>query len=289
MQTCPTTDPCLPVCPAAFERVVISYITKGSTRVLWSLFPTFTDPGPLEFQLQVGTTANPNADDWADVGLPVTDQYFAVDPEQRVWGMLQWTHYRVKLTTTRGVYYSVPTGGLGTLDRRAWLVARERLRQRLVAYRVGFGAQRGFLLKRRVTGQPCPTCTDYQTNQSRDPDCPDCYGTGKKCGYYYPIGCTWAEIDPTTYHVALDPQGQMGTVNNVVVRSEMVMTEVLVEHDLFIVQETDLRYFIHDVQHTCEVRGVPVIAKVTLRPIPYSSSLYDIVIPGQVLAAMEAA
>ena len=51
---------------------------------MWELLDTFTDKGPLTFQLQVGSTANQDADDWENVGLPVTDQYFALDGEQRV-------------------------------------------------------------------------------------------------------------------------------------------------------------------------------------------------------------
>ena len=88
---------------------------------MWSLVDTFLDPSPLQFTLQVGTTANQDADDWTDVGLPVVDQFVAFDPEQRVWGKTNWTHYRVRLVTSLGTYYSLPTGGMGTLDRRSWL------------------------------------------------------------------------------------------------------------------------------------------------------------------------
>jgi hypothetical protein len=146
-----------------------------ATRVVWTLLPTFLDPGPLTFQLQTGTTSNPNADDWEDVGLPVVDQYFAFDDEQRVWGKTEWTHYRVVLTTALGVYYSDPTGGLGILDRRSWRIAREKARTQLKAFKVGNVGQQGYLLKRRWTGIPCPVCTDYMTRASRNPDCPTCF------------------------------------------------------------------------------------------------------------------
>src|SRR4051812_3180266 len=95
LQDCPANDACGPDCESVFDRVVVSHMITGPTRVMWELLPTFTDPGPLEFQLQAGATASNDSDDWVDVGLPVADQYFAVDEEQRVWGKTNFTHYRL--------------------------------------------------------------------------------------------------------------------------------------------------------------------------------------------------
>jgi hypothetical protein len=64
----------------------------------------------------------------------------------------------------------------------------------------------------------------------------------------------------------------------------MLMTALLSELDVWVAKKTDDRYYVHDIQHTCEIRGVPLIAKVMLRPIPYSSSIYTIEIPQQLLA-----
>lgn len=276
---CPLDDACPPECRSVFDRVVVSHAIAGPARVMWELLDTFTDPGPLTFQLQVGATTNPLADDWENVGVPVVDQYVAFDDEQRVWGKTNWTHYRVRVSSASGVAYSLPTGGMGILNRHDWRMAREIIRQRKLAYRVGPGGQRGYLLKRRWTGLDCQTCLDPVTREVRNPDCPDCYGTGKQCGYYYPMGCTWAEMDPKTYRTALDPQ--RGTTNDIVLKAEMVVTEILDEEDVFIVDKTDERYFVHRVQHTSEIRGVPLVAKVELRPIPYSSAIYSITIPDQ--------
>ena len=186
-------QPCHP-CPtnhcadSPFDRVVVSYLIRGGAVVQWELLPTFTEPMPYRFQLQVGRTPNPNADDWEDVGLPVENSFLAVNGEQRVWGKTNWTHYRVRLETSLGVHYSLPVNGLGTLDRRSWRLARETVRQELVRFRVTAG-QPGYLLKRRVTGTPCPRCLDFQTEEVRDPNCVDCYGTGFACGYFFPIDC----------------------------------------------------------------------------------------------------
>ena len=272
-------QPCVPVCESVFDRVVVSYLIRGGTQVSWELLPTFTDPSPLVFQLQVGTTGNPDADDWEDVGLPVQDQFTAIDPDQRVYGKSNWTHYRVVLTSPKGVYYSTPVAGLGILDRRDWRRARNLVRQRLKIYRYQEG-QEGYLLKRRVTGQRCPVCIDLQTGECRNPNCLTCYGTGFTCGYFFPIGCSWVKMSPKAYREKLD--GRMrGTVNDMVARAEMVLVDMLVEDDLFIVKKTDDRFFVHSVQHTAEIRGVPIVANVELRLAPFTSPVYDIPVPDQ--------
>jgi len=281
LNDCPDDGVCPPACESVFDRVVVSHLVQGPTRVAWELLDTFTDPGPLTFQLQVGRTANNDADDWEDVGLPVTDQYFALDAEQRVWGKLNFTHYRVLVTSSLGSYLSAPVFGMGVLDRRMWRIAREKARVKLKNYKKGEAGRRGFLLKRRWVGQDCPTCLDPITKDVRNPDCPDCYGTGKKCGYYYPMSCVWAEVSPRTRRTQLDGGQFRGTIDDIVVQARMLMTELMGENDVWVADVTDDRYYVHEIQHTDEVRGVPIEAMVTLRPIPFSSSIYGIQIPQQ--------
>lgn len=276
----PCQNSCPPQCQSVFDRVVVSHLVRGPSRVMWELLPTFTDPNPLSFQLQAGQSANPLADDWEDVGLPVVDQYFAFDPEQRVWGKTNWTHYRVVVTSSKGTYYSLPTGGMGTLDRRSWRLAREMIRQRLVAYRFGPGGQRGYLLKRRWTGTSCKLCLDYMTREVRNPACPSCFGTGFECGYFYPMSCVWAELSPKAKHVNIETQSR-GTVADIVVQADMVVVDLMSEDDVWVGAKTDDRYYVHNVQNKAEIRGVPLAAQVELRPVPYSSAIYLINIPQQ--------
>jgi hypothetical protein len=279
-----TCQPCPSQCEPVFDRVVVSYLIAGATRVMWELLDTFTDPGPLTFQLQFGATANPDADDWEDVGLPVVDQFVAVDPEQRVFGKLNYAHYRVKLTTGLGTYYSVPTAAQGTLARRDWRLAREIVRQRKKLFRYGPGGQRGYLLKRRWTGVPCNRCLDLQTREVKDPGCPSCYGTGYQCGYYYPMSCIWASLDPRARRTQRDAGSTRGTVDDIVVKADMVMTELLAEEDVWVNAVTDDRYYVHEVENTGEMRGVPLTASVELRLIAFTSVIYTIAIPEQLQA-----
>lgn len=272
-------QPCAAVCPNVFDRILISHVIRGGTKVTWELRQEFVDPGPLTFQLQTAAIAGTDPAAWEDVGLAVENQYCAIDPEQRVWGKTQYTHYRVKLTTPLGVYYSDPVLGLGVLDRRSWRLAREIVRQNKVAFRIGPGGQRGYLLKRRWTGQRCSVCTDLQTSESRDAYCATCYGTGFVCGYYYPMSCVWAELSPRSRHIELDASQARGTVHDVVVQARMLAVDLLSEEDIWVSDKTDDRYYVHAVQSIAELRGVPLVSQVELRPIPYTSPVYTIQIP----------
>lgn len=280
--SCPD-DRCPPVCESVFDRVVVSYLVSGGAKISWELLQTFTDPNPLSFQLQVAQARSTQDEDWVDVGLPVENQYYAIDPDQRVWGKTQWTHYRVVVTSPLGTYASAPTFGMGTLDERDWRIAAETVRQRQQFYRVGPGGQRGYLLKQRRTGVVCPTCIDLQTRESRDPDCPDCFGTGFQAGYYYPLACVWASIDPKTYRAHLSGGQQRNLINDIVVKADMLNLDLMGEEDVWVSAKTDDRYYVHTIQNTSEYRGVPITANVELRPAPFSSIIYTIPIPAQLV------
>lgn len=262
-------------CRSVFDRVVVRYYTTGGTLVMWQLRPEFDLSGPLRFQLQVGSTSNPLADDWKNVGLPVVDQFFAIDPDQRDWSKRRRSFYRVRLTVNDWTFYSTPTSGMELLTKREWLLAREILRQRLKMYRKGYAAQEGLLLKRRLTGQRCPSCLDFQTEEIRNPDCSNCFGTGFRCGYYYPISCVYALMSEKRSYTRQD--SARGTVDDQQVRAaEMVLVDMMETEDVFVSLRTDDRYWIHSVASTAEVRGVPIVGKVELRLIPFSSPIYNL-------------
>lgn len=269
------------VCPTGcnnvFDRVHVSYLIKGGTRVFWDLVDTFADPLPYRFQLQYSRNANQISCDWQDVGEEVENGTFQIDTEKRVWGRTQTAHYRVKLTTYVGEYYSEPTGAIGVLGKQDWAIAREIVRKERL--RAKAASQDGFLLKRRSSGVKCPQCLDKQTGEITDPDCPECYGTGFQCGYFYPVPCVWADFDPRAHKKHLDDGGMRGVISDIYVKARMLMLPLLEEYDVWVNRKTDDRYYIRDIQHIAEWKGVPLIASVGMRPAAYSDVIYDIEIP----------
>lgn len=273
------TNHCLPSCEAVFDMVHVSYLIRGGTRVMWLLSPEFSDPRPWSFQLQQGQTGNANASDWEDVGLEVTNGVFATDPTQHDFAKTISTHYRIILTTPSAIYTSQPTNKLGVLAARDWRLAREIVRKERVLQR--YSAQDGFLLKRIVTGLDCSICLDLQTKEVTDPNCPECRGTGKQCGYFEPMSCIWASLSPEQSIVKLDEQGMRGTIQDMTSTARMLMLPIISEFDVWVSARTDERYVIRGVSNIAEIRGVPIVANVALRKLPFTDIVYTVPIPEQ--------
>ena len=251
---------------------------------MWDLVPSFKDPLPWTFQLQVGRVGDPDSQEWTNVGLPMDNAFYAVDGEQRVYGKTQWSHYRVVLTTPDGIYYSIPTNLMGILSRHDWRLAREAVRKEKLRNRLA--TCNGYLLKRRFSGELCTQCVDLQLGDVRNPDCTECWGTGYQCGYYYPMACIWADLSPKTAHRDMDVGSGRGTVKDVVVHGRMLMLPLLESWDVWVNDKTDDRYFIHSIEHIAEIRGVPLVANVELRPAQYTDVVFDIPIPEELRAVI---
>lgn len=269
---------CPPSCSDVFDMVHVSYLIRGGTRVMWTLRPKFSDPQPWTFQLQVGLNGS-EFGNWENVGLPIDNSCYAIDPQKRVYGKVLFTHYRVKLTTPNGTYYSTPVSKSGILEARDWRIAQEIVRKEKLRFR--YTSQDGYLLKRRIGGKDCSRCLDLQTGEITDPYCPECLGTGQQCGYFYPLSCIWADVSPRTRRLHIDDQAVRGTVGDIVVSGRMLMLPVVDEFDVWVSRKTDDRYYIQSIQNVAEIRGVPLISNVELRPAPYTDVVYNIAIPAQ--------
>ena len=262
-------------CDWIFDRVLVRPHIVGGTRVEWTLHPNFNEPGPYEFQLQFGRTANQAADDWENVGLPVVDTYYAVDSQQRVYGKTQWTHYRILLTTTTATYASPPQRAMGVLSFQDWRRAREVIRQELLRFRVEAG-QEGYLLKRRLYGELHTDCVDYQTQEVTADSCTICYDTGFVGGYFRPMECVWAELSRESSHNDLDAGAGRGTVNDGLrVAARMLAIPHLFENDVWVDKDTDRRWYIHAIENLVEIRGMPIVVQAELRLAPFTDVIYQ--------------
>lgn len=288
--TLPTQVECLEseckieFCSPIFTRVRVFPRIEGGTRVEWTLQSTFHDPPPHAFQLQVGRTANKDADDWETVGAPANDTFYLIDDEQRVFGQTQWTHYRVCLTTDFGTYFSEPVAALGDLPPRDWLNARELLRQHKFRMQKTHAGQEGYLLKRRLYGTQCPDCVDPMTGECRKPDCTTCYNTTISGGYFAPIPCVYADFSLKAFRIELDEGQARGTVSDINVTALMLAQPQMFERDVWVDRRSDRRYYVHPVEYAAALRGVPILIKAHLRQAPYSDIIYTFPIENQIEA-----
>jgi hypothetical protein len=273
---------CIPGCELVFDRIWVFSHIIGSTRLEWRLSRNFHDPGPYVFQLQVGHTANQNATDWCNVGLAAVDTFYMIDDTQRVYGKTQWTHYRLVLTTPLATYMSTPQPAWGALDHRNWRQARDMVRQERVRLRYMSG-QEGYLLKTKLYGPPHQSCLQWVTGEVTRPQCTVCYGTGIEGGYFDPIPCVYADLNTRTSRDHRDEGQGRGTINDDLrVRARMIAIPQVEERDVWVDQDSDLRWYVHQVQDLVEVRGVPLVCEVELRLAPFTDVIYKFPIADQV-------
>ena len=261
---------------------VMPTITFGS-RIEWTLHPNLRDPGPYTFQLQAGRTGLSAADDWEAVGLPAVDTFYLLDDAQRVYGKTNWTHYRVCLSTPLETYFSPPVPADGDLvgkDRREWRVIVKTWQKLLQLDR----GQDGYLLKRRLFGEPCPEdCVDFQTGEVTDPQCETCYGTGFLQGYYEPLSCVYAALGRRVSHNERDGGQARGTIDDHLrVQADMIAVPQVFENDVWVDKSTDRRWFVHKIENKIEIRGVAAVVDCEFRLAPFTDPVYKIEIADQV-------
>lgn len=269
-------DACTDSCSDIFERVKVFPVIQGGTRVEWKISENFGDAQPHEFRLQVGHTANPEADDWEWVGLSSRDAWYMIDDTQRVYGKTQWTHYRVALATPAGRYFSKPVRAVGTPSYREWRLAAAILRDQSVRLKKAGAGEKGYLLKRKLYGTKCSECIDFQTGEVLNHQCDTCYGTGFVGGYFPAMPCVYADLSNRSSRDHIDPGGR-GTVND----DERIMAEMLgsphvMQNDIWVDAASDNRWVIHATKVLQELGGVPLLIAAELRLAPYSDVIYSV-------------
>jgi len=258
----------------AFFELYVDHAPKGGSIVYWGLRRDFCDAGPYSFQLQWAETIE---GEFVDAGSPVVDMYYAVDVTQRVWAKSIESYYRVILTTSEGVYTSFAKQGNGTWNKRDWLIARDIMRkERLLMTK--FTGWNGFLLKRKIWGEQCPVCTDWDTQEVGDGKCPTCFGTGK-VGGYWPGYETWA------YEIPATPKNREKTWvdDRTYIHEDQVLPQMrmsayphLGSYDVFVDGDSGRRYVLRKVSVAAEMRGIPLINNVEFKLAPFTDIIYDV-------------
>jgi hypothetical protein len=262
-----------------FRRISVDHMVRGVTRVWWQLEPLFNDPGPYTFQLQFGHTGLRDTPDWQNVGSPVVNTYTAADPAWREGGYDILSHYRVKLTTSVGVYVSQAANCYGDLTEKDWLLAREiirkeQLRNRLVSVP-------GYLIKPYRYGTPCKRCRDQLTQEVTDANCEICSGTGFEIGFHPPLGLQCWDLSPEVIQEDVDNEVKGSTRENAYVTARVIGFPALNKNDIWVNGSSDERWRVETIQVVASIRGVPIVYSVKMGLVPFNNSVYSLEVGGE--------
>jgi hypothetical protein len=284
-----------------FDRVMVDFLARGGARVSWRLHrlyasPPLTYPGPQGafgpqgpmgdrlFRIQVGTTGDPEADDWVDAAAGAYDVGSLVDNTARAHGAHWAVWYRVVMVDGVGTHYSPPVAAEATLPMKDWLRARHHLRQAHLIFR-HCTAIDGWILRRRRVGAELDSTTP--TAMAIDPWTGDLirptaasggYGTDRLGGYFAPSRAL-VQMDPSAHGEAINEAG--GTEDQPVIVNPgfVVPFPGVLARDAFVEDDSDYRYYIRRVENTAEVRGVAILARCEFHRAPVGDPLYDVPVP----------
>lgn len=264
---CPSGD-----CPVPFERVAVQRLAGPGTTVAWSAARGWRAPaGPVLATLEV--SAGGPGGPWrpADPDADPADTPVLVDPARNRHG--PDPHYRVRLSWPGGGGVSDPVPADGGLRRPAWLYARQVAARLALTLSKGGGSP-GYLYKRRHAGEPCRVCLDPAVGAATRVSCPDCYGTGWRCGYFPPVGCVWLGLSTGPRGVRSDPAGAEPPADDRRAVGKCVLASRPAAGDVWAHAVTDERYEVIRVTPTLSSEGVPVLGDLTLAYLPPVSPLY---------------
>jgi len=266
--------------PDPFQQVVVTFNPEGGTKVVWAMTSRFRDPLPHRYQLQSALSSAPTADDFINVGPELNNTFFAIDHERRVKNKrLEDANYRVRLTTSRGVYYSPVVSNRSYLNPREYLHVRDMVRQTLLAIRRYTGCYEGYLFKQKRFGVDCRNCTNKLTGDVSQESCPVCLGTGYETGYYAAIPNFWMQLG-LEFSIEKVDTNVGGTTRPLVITGVCAANIILNSQDIFLALRSGARWSVESVKTLAEYRGHPITFELSLRLLPVGNVAYQIPIEG---------
>jgi hypothetical protein len=240
--------------------------------VQWSLGSQIRDEGPYEYSLQVGNAGISDPKAWKTI-ITETDACCLIDPKRRLPGAQSFTHYRLKLETAEGIYYSRPLHTFGKLNYADWRMYESIVRAEGIRL-ASVDGTKGTLLKRKISGIKCKRCRDFGTGEVKDAMCKICYGTGWIGGYYAPIPCFSINLNPSGSTITKDVQVQ-GPVAETFCTGRAIAGPILSTGDVWVNRESSERFVITGLKHRGEVKGIPTVYQLGMDRLPFSDVVYS--------------
>ena len=236
---------------------------KGDTIIQWQLDPLAKALTSVEMEIYT----SPDSVAWEKIAA-VQNSYIYVDTERRTTGTQNRVFYKLVLN---GKYKHIACTFISTLSKRDRAMIKTIVRKELLHQRLG--GKRGVLLKRRGNGEPCGVCLS-ETGEATDPNCPNCFGTGFKHGYYRATKYNVQEINPSVR--AATHTSKVGTYKAQATKVRGLAYPRLHTFDVWVDLATDRRYYVQDLEELT-FKGIPILySDIKLDLAPAEDIIYSI-------------
>lgn len=269
-----------------FWRVLVTNRFLGGTVISWELSRDFDVPPPWWITVEFGRA--PTDEVFAAINdQPLADVLGVVvsDDTQRLLGIDIDTFYRIRLDADAGTFVSAAMRSGTRMPRRDWLIGRHVVKHQ-TWWAEKYAGVPGLLYKRRVWGEPCPgrpsvedssvyvPCREVGTGEELFTNCPTCFGTGIKYGYYAPMTLSFG-LHHGGSQRQISPDLTRGTVDDFSWTASVTSLYELAVRDVLIDLNSDRRFTVRDVRNT-DYRGVPLIQNAQLRQLPAGDPAYQL-------------
>ena len=228
-----------------------------------------------------GSTEGP----WETIATDLPDSYNYIDdlgvqtlpPDGNVnlYSLARQIYYRVTVTPPSGPSHNVATAPQGLYP--AEITPTQRGLRRRLQYDQNILLKRingvpMVLLKRRRWGIRCTTCYDPVTRATLHEQCPECYGTSFKDGYWTPVLTHGRVYPPTAVNAQTAPQQKIEKAQHNI---HLLDVPLLADDDIIVVLATNDR-FVVDRQNQTELLRKPVHQVVTVSVLAHGAVEYTI-------------
>jgi len=262
-----------------FYSVQVIATPDNTKSIYWRMNFDFSPKGrDLEFFVDM---SKDSLGDWVTLNptAPLVDQCVFIDPTKYRYNMVSDIWYRVRavLIDPNGVepdivLESMPAQAQGALTDKAYRVGKAIVRSMYKKMKKG-GGQQGFLLKRKIWGERCLNCTDFDVETIINAHCSICYGTGIVGGFHEGVEF-W--LMPSTVRNRARRVTQTGDSDDYSIAAECVAYPWVDAYDKWVDAKTNERFVIKSISNQKELERKPIILNLELAKIANTDISMDI-------------
>lgn len=262
-------------CEDEFFRFCCATEEPDGIHIFWDIKPLTSVEYPITIEVYRDSNLGEGTN-LTKIAGPLYDTWTAVDPAGKTYaGKLRTPTYRVKLLTAYREHTSAPIHLFAALPPKKATLARAIIRRTEMNAR-HLPAWPGYLLKRKWTGESC-TCRDPDTKDVYNSDCPLCFGTGVKVGYWKGYATrTILASSPLGTLPLFDKGLQLGTTTAAVIQAKVSGLPPVTQYDAWVDVEKNYRFYITNVKVDAEFNAVPLVCTLEMRLAESGDVLYSV-------------